>query len=507
MNAAEQQPPEADFTDVLARWNPEGWARVTAIADAAWEPRRIAVIGPHAAGKSALVTELTAHAPGLDLSGPAAQSGLALAVFDSAAPLTADDLRLLDEARVHDCRLVFALNKIDAHQDWAAVRERDATVLRDVLGRAPVIVPVSARLAAVGRALPDPDARARVLAASGIGELARVLTESLPDPVRARTQWRVERTVSAAEETADRIRDMTRALRDGDDVTVSRTHRARLIAGRDGGRAEASAALRSQVQLARVDVVHEVGAQVRALNTNARIRVDEAQPGELHEIPGYLDVAVAELTGRLDAWTRARIDQLARRVPDAGVDGLRGPGGDPPHVGPPPPRGRHTVENRLTVALGASAGVGLGRLAVSPLAMIPALDAATVPLTLVLGGGAAWWFTRSRTQLADRAQLRQWAAEALVEVKAQLEQRMVSALVEAEAVIAERIVRAAAARIAQVDREIEAVDAEIRRLGAQRPGRIASCRRDLAAVEEGLRILGAGISGVEGEPNHDAVRQ
>jgi hypothetical protein len=194
-------------------------------------------------------------------------------------------------------------------------------------------------------------------------------------------------------------------------------------------------------------------------------------------------------------------------VPDAGVDGLRGPGGDPPHVGPPPPRGRHTVENRLTVALGASAGVGLGRLAVSPLAMIPALDAATVPLTLVLGGGAAWWFTRSRTQLADRAQLRQWAAEALVEVKAQLEQRMVSALVEAEAVIAERIVRAAAARIAQVDREIEAVDAEIRRLGAQRPGRIASCRRDLAAVEEGLRVLGADILGVDGEPNHDAVRQ
>ena len=39
------------------------------------------------------------------------------------------------------------------------------------------------------------------------------------------------------------------------------------------------------------------------------------------------------------------------------------------------------------VALGASAGVGLGRLIVAPLSLVPTLDVASVPVTLLLGAG------------------------------------------------------------------------------------------------------------------------
>ncbi|WP_068274652.1 hypothetical protein [Aldersonia kunmingensis] len=493
--------PPSEFADVLSRWQPDGWRRLAAVTDGRWDPRRIAVVGEVGAGKSELIAELVAYSPELDLSGSPDDSGVLLVVLDAAAPAKAP----LDVPRTPGRRVVFALNKIDVHEDWAVVRGANMQALGAQFGGPQVIVPVSARLAATARiALADTDSgvRMRVLAASGVPGLARQLAAALPsDAQRARSDHHRDLTRTVADQAADSIRAMVRSLGDGDDITQPRAERARLLASRDGGRTEAVAALRSQVQLARVDVVHEVGAQVRALNGVVRARVDDAAPRELADLASYLDSAVAELTERLDAWTTARIAQLARRVANAAADGLWGPAGGSPRVGPPPPRARHTVESRLTIALGASAGVGLGRLAVAPLTMIPALDALTIPLTLVLGAGAAWWFTRSRAQVAERAQLRQWAAEALVEVKAQLEQRMVSALVEAEALVAEDIVRRAGERAALVDVEVGAIDAEIRRLGSARSGRMASCRRDLAAVEEGLRAISAGK-----EPERDAVR-
>ncbi|MBD0323034.1 MAG: hypothetical protein ICV72_06555, partial [Aldersonia sp.] len=279
--------------------------------------------------------------------------------------------------------------------------------------------------------------------------------------------------------------------------------RTRLVTERDGGRTDAMASLRSQVQLARVDLVHEVGAQVRALNTAVRERVDSAKTSELGEVPTELDALVRRLTDRLDESTGARIEQFSRRVLGAAPPRVAGPVGAPPRISPPQANGRNPIEGRLTIALGASAGVALGRLAIAPLTMIPALDAATVPLTLALGGGAAWWFTRSRGQLAHRARLRQWVSDALVDVKAQLEQRAVSALVEGEAVLADEIARSSARHTALVDGEIESLDAEIRQLGAHRAARLGSCQRDLAVVTDGLRKLRAGEGA---EPDRDRAR-
>ncbi len=133
--------------------------------------------------------------------------------------------------------------------------------------------------------------------------------------------------------------------------------------------------------------------------------------------------------------------------------------------------------------------MGLGRLAVAPLSMVPALDIATIPVTLTLGGAAAWWLARSRRHLADRAHLRQWAVDATTGLRAQLEQRVLARLLETEAAVGQRVLADGRAATAAVDAEIAAVDAEIRRVAAQRSGRLASCERDHGVLMEALAAL------------------
>jgi hypothetical protein len=135
------------------------------------------------------------------------------------------------------------------------------------------------------------------------------------------------------------------------------------------------------------------------------------------------------------------------------------------------------------IALGASAGVGLGRLLVSPLALVPALDFASVPVTLLLGAGAAGWVVRARGQVADRTHVRQWVSDALVNVKAQLEQRVATALVESETALADRVVRASTARMVETDRRVAELEARLRRTAAEQPGQLAACERDIEIID------------------------
>ena len=163
---------------------------------------------------------------------------------------------------------------------------------------------------------------------------------------------------------------------------------------------------------------------------------------------------------------------------------MLGASNDPaPAVGPDPDRRPRGVEDRLMIALGASAGFGLGRLIVAPLSLVPALDIATVPITLALGAGVAWWVVHSRGRLADLAHLRQWVADVLVGVKAQLEQRVATALVEAESELTDLVVRASTARMVAADRRVAELEGQLRRTASERPAQLAACERDLALLD------------------------
>ncbi|MGK8521113.1 hypothetical protein ACRS6B_05920 [Nocardia asteroides] len=471
-----------ELAAVVERWNPQGMALLRAVRESS-AAGAVTVIGPADVNTALLRTELARFEPRVTLAEPDpavetmgfASPSVVLILLDAGTIIGADTLAVINRLRANGTRLLLAMNGIHAYQDWRAVRARDLELLA-AQGAADLdIVPVSARLAAAARTAGD----AGLLDRSGLGALhARLTAAAAADGDRSGA---VLARVLA--DTRQRVIEQVAALRSGAESARLREQRAVLLAGRDGGRATAMSALRGQLHLARVDLMADIGARIRATHTAARAELDRSRPADFDDYPARLQHTVTELTGDLDHVIDQRLAELAARLEseDTGVPTRRR---DPaPRVGPDPQPRHRGVEDHLMIALGASAGVGLGRLLVAPFSLVPALDVASVPVTLLLGGGVAAWVVRARGQLADRAHIRQWVANALVNVKAQLEQRVATALVEAETVLADHVVQASTARMVETDRRVARLEADLRRMAAEQPGQLAACERDIRILD------------------------
>ncbi len=479
---------------VIGRWNPQGEALLRAArgggrALTAHEP--VALVGPADASTVLLRTELARFEPRIDLAdpvadpnapgGPMAAPAAALVLLDAGAALGASTLDTVARLRAGGTRILFAMNGIHAHPDWRSVLERNTALLTGALGVDPGIVPVSGRLAVVARGSGD----AALLDRSGLARLHTQLTAAVgAGPGPGRLAAVLSRVLA---DTRQRIRDQESELESGVAVGRLRQERATLLAGRDGGRAQAMGELRNRMHLARVDLLHEAGARIRALNATARTEVDKLGRAGARTYPEQLRQSVSGLTDQLDGVLTYRLGELARQL-EAAVGAGAGAApllrtDPPPRLGPDPEPRHRGVEDHLMIALGASGGFGLGRLAVAPLTLVPALNYATIPLSLLLGAAVAYWVVRTRARIADRAHLRQWVSDALVNVKAQLEQRVTTALVEVESRFTDLVVRATTARVVENDRQIADLESRVRQLNSSQPAQLAACRRDLELLE------------------------
>jgi hypothetical protein len=494
-SASAAAPLTPDVEAVVARWNPQGMALLRAVLSTG-AASAVTLIGPDDANTTLLRTELARFEPRVDLSDPmadgsaavettspsgAAPAAVALILLDAGSTLGSDTLRLVHRLRADGTRILLAMNGIHAYQDWRSVRAHNLELLA-AQGAADLdIVPFSARLAVAARVGGD----ASLLDRSGLTALHAELAAATAGAEAAGDGRLAALTTRVLAETRQRVVDQVAALRSGTELARTREERATLLAGRDGGRATGLSTLRGQLHLARVDLMTDVGAQVRALHTAARGELDRLRQSRLGDYPERLQQAVTELTGVADAKIEHRLADLAMRIDVSnGEHGMPPRRRDPaPRVGPDPEPRHRGVEDHLMIALGASAGVGLGRLLVSPLALVPALDFASVPVTLLLGAGAAGWVVRARGQMADRAHVRQWVSDALVNVKAQLEQRVATALVESETALADRVVRASTTRMVETDRRVAELEARLRRTAAEQPGQLAACERDIEIIE------------------------
>ncbi|CDZ91716.1 hypothetical protein QM787_16635 [Rhodococcus ruber] len=465
----------ADVGDVVRRWNPDGWARLHAPSG----PPRVRVAGVDGCGCAALVDELSA----LDAAPEYVRDGRAtvvLTVFEASAYLGRTELAVLESAGRGAGRVVCALTGIDAHPDWREVHERDVALLqRHAPWLGPVtLLPVGTSLAARARVVGG-DAGAVLRLESGIVDLHEALTAAL---VAGPHTDRALRTAVVAE-TRHLVARAAAELRAGDDTAALRAERARWslrasTPADDGG-------LRAELQRARLDTAQAVSAAVRAASAEVRDALESVDPAR---VPDLLGDAVRDLYVRVDAVVTARLARIgpAEQRPD-------GPPVAPPRLAPPSPR--RSVEDRLTVVIGASAAAGLGRVAVSPLSLVPGLELATVPLSLLLGAAAAWWLVRIRRRLAERDRMRRWALEELVDVRAELEAVALERIVDAEARLGAAVAAGRAARIAAARERIAAVDDELRRRAEDRAGKLAACERDLAVLAR------AGTGGRAGASN------
>ncbi|MCZ4555542.1 hypothetical protein O4215_08130 [Rhodococcus maanshanensis] len=465
----ETVPPE--LAAVLRRWNPGALAGLERPAPPEPDPGgavTVVVLGVPGSGRGDLIAALTEGGAGSRelrfAEAPDPAAGVALMVLDAAAPLGREELELLRAGAESAHTVLFALTGVDAHHDWAAVARRNTELLTEHLPRfaGVVIHPVSV-----------PDGR-------GIGELRAAILEATTAVPERQARLRM-RAAGAAEQAGALIRASAESLRASDDTAALRAERSALVADRDGWRGDRAAVLRRLTALARVELVHEVSDQVRAESTAAREAIDRADRTALAASPQHLRDAVAALTARVDAAADARLAEVSARVLGGALhDENRTP--TVPAIEPPAPRHRG-LEDRMMIVFGASAGLGLGRMVMAPLSTVPALDLASIPVTLLLGGGAAWWLARARGHLADRAHLRQWAVETLATVRSVLEQRVLGRLVDTEARCAEAILARHRERTRESEDRLAALDRQLRERAGSRAGKLAACDRDLAVLE------------------------
>ncbi|WP_307817218.1 hypothetical protein [Nocardia acididurans] len=531
-----------DAEAVVTRWNPHGLALLRAMRwDGAAPPRTVALISAGDINSVMLRVELARFEPHVDVEERAAQRNphdgpvdpgggapccpaageahgtaerpvpVALVVLDAGSPIGGDMLRVVRELWADGTRIVFALDGIHAHREWRMILRQDAELLsalrRELEAAVPPeaeattaapqnspaaaaseveIVPVSARVAAVARAGSD----AALLDRSGLGWLHALLVAAAgAGPEGDQAAIVRDRVVG---ETRVRIERQLAKLRGGGDVTALREERATLLAVSDGGRGTAMATLRNRMQLARVDLVHEVGSRVRALNAGIRAEIEGLPCTAEADTPERLAGAVEDLTREMDRAVRNRLLELTSQVEQAAgaadwevaEAAVKAARAVPVRPGSGPERRRRGLEDRLMLLVGASAGFGLGRFVVAPLAVWESFEWAIVPVGLVLGLAVAAWVVRARGQLAERAHLQQWVSDTLVNVKAQSEQRVATALVEAEERLAEEVVGATTERMVETDRRVGELEAQLRQAAHRRPALTAACERDLAVLAD-----------------------
>lgn len=481
-----------DLKGVLRRRNSESLVRIDRARSS--RPAGIHVTGTAASGKTEICHLLTRRdGAEIGFADSVEEAAVVVIVVDASAPVGRADVERWRPA-FESTPVVLVVNKIDVHRRWREVVDADIEIVAERVPRAVEhsVHPVSARLARAGREIGD----AAVFAESGFGAVADRIDALLMQAAAVGAQRKYVAAVqeSAAEAKAAIVAE-ARAVTGGGDTAPLRARRARLLDERERLGGDRRALLHNRIQRVRVDCIHAAAEDVRMLGAQVRQTIEGSRRAELGHLPGHLAESVQAVRARADAALSTGLRAvevelgLAGTVPESGTAGGEIDIGEPTR--------RRGIEDVLMVALGASAGVGLGRLVVSPLALIPTLAVANTIVSLAIGAAIAWWLTRSRALVADRAHLRGWTQESLARVKSDVEQRLLSRILDAESALASALTSADREAAARIDLSLAEIDAELRTLADHRSALLSACDRDLAALERGLeRFRGSGRDSV-----------
>lgn len=413
---------------------------------------RVVVAGVGRSGAGTLIDALAVVDPGLGVERYSAdvspQAVVGLLVIDASSVAGEFERGLLDELRTTVGVAAIVCTKVDAFWDWPTNAKASRAVL-DPAEALPMFA-VSGAAAVAGAA-----------DESGVDELMRWIREHTDDEP-ARISARAAAARSAVADEIDR-----RRLAGGAPVTAQAlaTTRARLVRSRDRGRADRLGALRGGLNRVRSDAVADLDAGIRDIGARSRDAVGGLRGADVDRYATWLASAVTELRDRLEAGVRDDLDRI-RSVALLGVEPVS-PGPSPaPQREPvtlrPHSERRRTAEDALLVLFGASAGIGLGRLVVTPLAEVRTLQWISMPLALIVGVVIAALVVRLRRIGALRAQMRSWSADALAESRATIEHDVLGAITAAEPVIAGQVMRHYERRARMIADDVARVDTDIK---------------------------------------------
>ncbi|TXG90006.1 hypothetical protein DW322_06990 [Rhodococcus rhodnii] len=386
-------------------------------------------------------------------------------VLDVASVLGREELALLDAVARDRVPVVFVMPGADPDGRWRAIADRDSALLAAHGVVEPAVSPLDAH--------PGPGAWL-----DAVVDRIGAVTGAAPSIDVAFTDTRTIVATTLAH------------LRDGDLATDVRERRRALVAERDGARREQATSMRSRVQLTKVALLHDVGVRARGLAADARTVVDRAGRRELADFPVRWRQTTAAASATVD---RLVDDRLAAVAAEFGTTLPPSPPTARVDVGEPTRRHRG-VEDTMTVVVGASAGFGLGRWVVAPLAA-PGGELVTALAIVVLGGVVALLLSRARGLAADRGHVRSWVVDVSGQLRADWEQLVLARVLVVEAALGEHLESAHRASSARLDTELADLDARLRRSGAERSGKVAACRRDLATLDAAIAAHSAVVHG------------
>lgn len=363
----------------------------------------------------------------------------AVLVIDPASAVVDDeDLAALRELTSTVEHVALVCCRIESFWDWPRI-VRGYRAELDPAGALPVFA-VSAAAALAG-----------AVDESGIGDLLDWFATPNAEP-SARTP---QPQAPTAVDSDDRVDPDALAIR-----------RARLLALRDRGRADRLASLRAGIVRVRAQSGADITARVRALVARAEHRGAATTGSDVEADAAWLDREIDGLVTDLDAITDTRLDAVASStLVGLDVDDPPAHRDDEPIVARRDlPSGRRTGEDAMLLLIGASTGIGIGRLAVAPLASVHTLQWISMPAALLLGLAVAVWVIRMRRAATVRAQVRTWVNDVLADVRARVERRVAMQLTEAESRIGGQVLRAYDRQGRRIADEVAEIDQRLREL-------------------------------------------
>ncbi|MFM9377138.1 hypothetical protein [Gordonia sp. VNK21] len=396
----------------------------TALSDTALSDAALSDAAP---SDPALSAAARSTAAGRAESGPPAgdgRVGAALLALDPTCAAGSDETAMLAALTAAGAPVALVLCRAEAEPAWPH-RLEQARARLDPGRRLPVFA-VSAALAAAG----EPAAR------EALADLVRWCAAPSGTTAAVRSPGAPPSTESRRAEPAGP--DPAPAPDPG-------RHRAERIAGARAGFTAARAELGADVRTGLRDLHRTAAEHCRGLR-----RLDP---------PGYR----TWLTGRLQSWqctldrrSAGELDQI-RAAALLGLPGGADPGEPFPPLAAadtgPEPALRPGAEDAVVLALGASAGLGLGRTVLTPLVSWAGFGVLGTLLTTVVGLALAAGIVIVRRQSARRAATLRWTTETLAAARAGLEQSLAARISAAEARLTAEIWNRTAPRCVQPSSE------------------------------------------------------
>ncbi|MEU9805720.1 hypothetical protein [Mycobacterium sp. NPDC050853] len=443
----------------------------------------VMVTGGWLAGASTLAGGLAGRMSGVRIVEPedlqhGQAPGVVVFVCSGTAPLTPSDCGLIQLAAANTDALIAVVSKIDVHQSWREVMDRNREILAEHDSRFSGItwLGVSTR----GDA-------------PGLDELVRAVRKVREEPARDERNrlraWatRLQGMLNVSPEAGEGAR--ADELRNQRQAAVRRTR---------SGKSERTLALRNRVAQARMTLLYF--ARKRVGSVGGELREDIAEL-KRRDVPGFGDRVrrrMAEVVAEVEQGTEEHLAEVSSEVTQHWVAPRASANRPvPPETSDPSVRSRR-LETRMMALFGVFFGLGAA-LTVSRLVAYarPGLALVGLAVGLVAGACIAVWLVAVRGLLHDRAVLDRWLGDTMGELRGYLEQWVAARVLEVETrlnadlvEIDERENDKLAARVGQIDTALREAAMNTARATALRNRDLPSVHKALTKVAERLDATG-----------------